>query len=37
MTFNSDPLETQFRQHVYASREGAFGGSGVNISSCGCN
>lgn len=37
MAFNADPLETQFRQHVYASREAAFGGSGVNISSCGCN
>jgi hypothetical protein len=37
MAFNADPLETQFRQHVFSSREAAFGGSGVNISSCGCN
>lgn len=37
MAFNSDPLETQFRQHVYSSREAATGGTGVNISSCGCN
>ena len=37
MAFNSDPLETQFRQHVYSSREAASGGSGVNIASCGCN
>jgi hypothetical protein len=37
MAFNSDPLETQFRQHVYSSREAASGGNGVNISSCGCN
>ena len=37
MAFNSNPLEAQFRQHVYTSREAASGGSGVNISSCGCN
>lgn len=36
MKFDADPLEANFRRHVYASREAASGGYGVNLSGCGC-
>ena len=32
-----DPLDTQFAEHVYFSREAASGGRGVGGAGCGCN
>lgn len=37
MTFDSDPLESRFIEHVYTSKEAASGGSGVAGGGCGCN
>lgn len=37
MSFDTDPLESHFRQHVYDSKEGSFGGYGVSAGGCGCN
>ena len=37
MTFEGDKLEAKFSEHIYASREGASGGSGVGGGGCGCN
>jgi hypothetical protein len=37
MAFDPDPIEAQFRNHVYQSKEGASGGYGINIGACGCN
>lgn len=37
MSFEPDPLEAKFRQHVYASKEGSTGGYGVAGGGCGCN
>lgn len=37
MAFDPDPLEARFRQHVFQSKEGSFGGYGVGGGGCGCN
>ena len=37
MLIDGDPLESRFNEHIYASREGASGGSGVGGGGCGCN
>ncbi|HEY8025201.1 MAG TPA: DUF4266 domain-containing protein [Burkholderiaceae bacterium] len=37
MTIQGDALEGKFAEHIYASREGASGGSGVGGGGCGCN
>ena len=36
MRLSGDPLEQAFDEHIYASREGAAGGSGANGGGCGC-
>jgi hypothetical protein len=36
MRLSGDPLEQGFNEHVYASREGATGGTGANGGGCGC-
>ena len=37
MTFEADPLEQRFVQHIYASKENSSGGYGVGGGGCGCN
>ncbi len=37
MTFEGDRLESKFGEHIYASKEGAAGGTGVGGGGCGCN
>lgn len=37
MTFDDDPLEQRFDQHVYTSKENSSGGGGVGGGGCGCN
>ncbi len=37
MTFDADPLEHSFKEHIYSSKEGSSGGSGVGGGGCGCN
>ncbi len=37
MTFDSDRLDSNFTEHIYASKEAASGGSGVGGGGCGCN
>ncbi len=37
MTFEGDPLDNSFTEHIYFSKEGASGGSGVVCGGCGCN
>lgn len=37
MTFDVDRLENKFGEHIYTSKEGASGGSGVGGGGCGCN
>lgn len=37
MTFDADPLELGFKEHIYSSKEGSSGGSGVGGGGCGCN
>jgi len=37
MTFNGDPLDDRFTQHIYTSKENASGGYGVGGGGCGCN
>ena len=37
MTFEADPLEQQFVQHTYGSKENSSGGYGVGGGGCGCN
>lgn len=37
MTFEGDPLDNNFTEHIYFSKEGASGGSGVGGGGCGCN
>ncbi len=36
MAFEPDPLESQFLQHVFESKEAASGGYGVASVGCGC-
>jgi hypothetical protein len=37
MTFESDPLDSAYKEHTYFSKEGASGGGGVGGGGCGCN
>ena len=37
MTFEGDPLEIKYDEHIYSSKEGASGGAGVGGGGCGCN
>jgi len=37
MTFETDKLETDYKEHIYSSKEGASGGAGVGGGGCGCN
>ena len=37
MTFEADPLDQRFVQHIYGSKENASGGYGVGGGGCGCN
>jgi hypothetical protein len=37
MSFEGDRLENKFAEHIYTSKEGASGGSGVGGGGCGCN
>ena len=37
MTFEGNPLEAAYHEHVYASKENASGGAGVGGGGCGCN
>jgi hypothetical protein len=37
MTFEGDRLDTSYTEHIYSSKEGASGGSGVGGGGCGCN
>lgn len=37
MTFEADPLQARFEQHIYFSKENASGGYGVGGGGCGCN
>ncbi|WP_082616138.1 DUF4266 domain-containing protein [Massilia sp. Root418] len=37
MLIEGDPLEARFNEHIYTSKEGASGGSGVGGGGCGCN
>lgn len=36
MAFDPDPLEAQFRRHVYQSNEASGGGYSVGVAGCGC-
>jgi hypothetical protein len=37
MTFEGNPLESAYQEHIYASKENASGGAGVGGGGCGCN
>jgi hypothetical protein len=37
MTFDGDPLDAKFAEHIYASKEAASKGAGVGGGGCGCN
>jgi Domain of unknown function (DUF4266) len=37
MSFDGDPLQVRFEQHIYFSKENASGGYGVGGGGCGCN
>lgn len=37
MLIEGDTLEARFNEHIYTSKEGASGGSGVGGGGCGCN
>jgi hypothetical protein len=37
MTFDDDPLERGYKEHIYSSKEASVGGSGVGGGGCGCN
>jgi hypothetical protein len=37
MLFKGNPLDTQYSEHVYTSREAAAGGAAVGGGGCGCN
>jgi opacity protein-like surface antigen len=37
MSFESDPLQARFEQHIFFSKENASGGYGVGGGGCGCN
>ena len=37
MTFEGDRLDNSFVEHIYSSKAGSSGGSGVGGGGCGCN
>jgi hypothetical protein len=37
MSFEGDPLDQRFNQHIYGSKENSSGGYGVGGGGCGCN
>lgn len=37
MQFDPDKLDARYRDHIYTSKEGSFGGYGVGGGGCGCN
>ena len=37
MTFEAEPLDQRFVQHIYGSKENSSGGYGVGGGGCGCN
>jgi hypothetical protein len=37
MRFDADVLDSKQTQHIYQSKEGASGGTGVGGGGCGCN
>ncbi|MCB0328301.1 MAG: DUF4266 domain-containing protein [Bdellovibrionales bacterium] len=37
MSFDPDPLESTFMQHVYDSKTASSGGYGIGGGGCGCN
>ena len=37
MQLNSEPTLTEFREHIYFSKEGASGGRSFDGGGCGCN
>ena len=37
MSFDFDPLDDRFTQHIYSSKENSSGGYGVGGGGCGCN
>jgi hypothetical protein len=37
MAFEPYPVEAAFREHIFFSREGAWGGYAVGGGGCGCN
>lgn len=37
MTFEGDPIDQRFVQHIYGSKENSSGGYGVGGGGCGCN
>jgi opacity protein-like surface antigen len=37
MTFDGDPLQSRYEQHIYFSKENMTGGYGVGGGGCGCN
>jgi Domain of unknown function (DUF4266) len=37
MAISATPARTKFTQHIYQSKEAAFGGYGVDGGGCGCN
>lgn len=37
MRFNASPMESAVDEHIYFSKEGSTGGSGVGGGGCGCN
>jgi Domain of unknown function (DUF4266) len=37
MSFNRDPVSSDYLQHVFGTREGAHGANGAAGGGCGCN
>jgi hypothetical protein len=37
MSFNPNPISTMYIEHVYETREGARGATGIVGGGCGCN
>jgi hypothetical protein len=37
MTFEDDPLDKAYVEHIYFSKEAASGGGGIGGGGCGCN
>jgi len=37
MAFDTDPMDTQMKEHIYFSKEGSSSGSAVTGGGCGCN